>query len=115
MRKIPGTSYKFNIFISEDSTYELVLIHREKKILDKTHLKDKQEIVEFLIQFLQEQELSTPKNRIEYIVKEELKSVKPAEKTLKEHIVSSMIDQINPSNLKKILLMGLSCDKKLYN
>jgi len=80
-------------------------------IFEKTRLIE-EEIIENIQNLFDNKNLSIPRNRIEWIMKEELKELTPAaDITFIEGTVSGMLEEFQhtpTNNMKKIVLMGLS-------
>jgi len=108
MKKIPGTTYKFDISLNHASKIDLKIYHHHEIIFEQSNIDNQRIIVEILLRVLINNNLNIPKNRIERIVQDEMKIMSPTQDySFKHQIVSTMID-IQPEIQKKILLMGLS-------
>jgi len=111
MKKIPGTLYQLEIKNSTDNSFNLNISYRTQLVFEKTGLVEEQ-IIYNVEKFFEDKNLSIPRNRIEWIIKEELKQVSPDDNiTFIESTVSKLIEEFQemPSNeMKKIVLMGLS-------
>jgi len=111
MKKIPGTLYHVGIMSSSDDKLNLNIWYRNQIIFEKTRLLE-EEIIDTIHQFFESKNLTIPRNRIEWIIKEELKELTPtANISFVESTVSEMLDEFQhtaTNNMKKIVLMGLS-------
>lgn len=111
MKKIPGTLYHIGITSSEDRKLNLQIWYRNQMIFEKTRLIE-EEIIENIQNLFDNKNLTIPRNRIEWIMKEELKELTPAaDITFIEGTVSGMLEEFQhtpTNNMKKIVLMGLS-------
>jgi len=111
MKKIPGTLYHIGITSSEDRKLNLQIWYRNQMIFEKTRLIE-EEIIENIQILFENKNLSIPRNRIEWIMKEELKELTPASDiSFVEGTVSGMLEEFQhtpTNNMKKIVLMGLS-------
>ena len=112
MKKIPGTLYQIDISQEKENKFNLIVNHRNEVVLDKKGIEEKETIIDAIIEMLESDELSIPRNRIELIVKQELKNITPIKgPTFYESTVSKMVDHIQKETKrewKKIILMGLS-------
>ena len=111
MKKIPGTLYHVGITCSNTDVFNLKIWYRNQVVFEKTGLIEAQ-IIDCVQNLFVNKNLSIPRNRIEWIIKEELKELSPANDiTFIEGTVSEMLNQFQktPSDeMKKIILMGLS-------
>ncbi len=111
MKKIPGTLYHVGIMSSRDDNFNLNIWYRNQIIFEKTRLLE-EEITDSIQQFFETKNLIIPRNRIEWIIKEELKELTPtADISFVESTVSEMLEEFQhttTNNMKKIILMGLS-------
>ena len=111
MKKIPGTLYHLGITYSRDNKLNMNIWYRNQLVYEKTGLKE-EEIINNVQNLFEDRNLSIPRNRIEWIVKEELKELSPASDiTFIEGTVSELLGvfQKTPSDeMKKIILIGLS-------
>ena len=111
MKKIPGTLYHIGITYSTDDKYNLNIWYRNQLVFEKTGLLNAQ-IIDCVQNLFENKNLTIPRNRIEWIIKEELKVLSPANDiTFIEGTVSELLGEFQktPSDeLKKIVLMGLS-------
>lgn len=111
MKKIPGTLYQLEIKEEKSSGLILTINYRNDLVLEKSQL-NKEKIITIIQDLLENSELSVPKNRIEWIVKEELKNIAENRNiSFSESTVSELIDQFQKTSsdqMKKIILIGLS-------
>ncbi|UCC20356.1 MAG: hypothetical protein JSV62_03445 [Promethearchaeota archaeon] len=111
MKKIPGTLYHIGITSSSDTTLNLQIWYRNQIVLEKSKMSEEQ-IIECIQNMFQTKNLDIPRNRIEWIIKEELKDLTPtADISFVESTVSEMLEEFQDTtnnNIKKIVLMGLS-------
>jgi len=111
MKKIPGTLYHIGIMSSRDNNFSLNIWYRNQIIFTKTKLLA-EEITDKIYQFFEDKNLTIPRNRIEWIIEEELKELTPtADISFVEGTVSEMLEEFQhttANNIKKIVLMGLS-------
>ncbi|MFW9875377.1 MAG: ADP-ribosylation factor-like protein [Candidatus Thorarchaeota archaeon] len=111
MKKIPGTLYHIGITSSSDETLNLKIWYRNQIILEKSKLSE-EKVIESIQNLFEIKNLEIPINRIEWIVKEELKELTPtADISFVESTVSEMLEEFQhtpTNNMKKIVLMGLS-------
>ena len=112
MKTIPGTLYKLQVKKNQNSTFNLELWYKDQKSFEKSGLTDEKELIDIILEFLEKDDLILPRNRLQWVIQEEMKKVDINEdKTFVESTVSTMIDEIEKNqltSLKKILLMGLS-------
>ena len=111
MKKIPGTLYHIGIMSSSDGKLNLKIWYRNQIIFEKTKITE-EEIIENIKKLFEVKNLTIPRNRIEWVVKEELKDLTPGtDISFVESTVSEMLEEFQqtPSNsMKKIVLMGLA-------
>ena len=111
MKKIPGTMYHIGITNSRDSKFNLSMWYRNEIILEKTGLIQ-EEMVTIILNLFESRNLSFPRNRIEWVIKQELSDMSPASDiTFIEGTVSEMLGEFQKStsnDIKKIILIGLS-------
>ncbi|MFX0176645.1 MAG: ADP-ribosylation factor-like protein [Candidatus Hodarchaeota archaeon] len=111
MRKIPGTLFNLGITTSIENKFNLNIWYRDQLVYEKTGLI-KESITNEVEFFFESKSLTIPRNRIDWLVKEELKKVSPDEDiTFIEGTVSMILDEFQqtPSDkIKKIILIGLS-------
>jgi len=111
MKKIPGTLYQLRIESSKDNKYILNVWYRDQLIYEKTGLM-KEVLINEVQFFFEGKNLSMPRNRIDWIIKEELSNVSSAsDETFIESTVSNLIGEFQKKpteEMKKIILIGLS-------
>ena len=111
MKKIPGTLYHIGITSSGDDKLNIKIWYRNQIVFEKTKLIE-EEIIEHIQNLFENKNLSIPRNRIEWVIKEELKELTPAtDISFVESTVSEMLEEFQhttTNNMKKIVLMGLS-------
>ncbi|MFW9940733.1 MAG: ADP-ribosylation factor-like protein [Candidatus Thorarchaeota archaeon] len=111
MKKVPGTLYHFGITNSKNNSLGINIWYRSELVFEKTGILE-EEIIHTLQSFFESKNLTIPRNRLSWIVKEELSDLSPtSDITFIEGTVSEILGEIQkkPSeNLKKIVLMGLS-------
>jgi Ras-related GTP-binding protein A/B len=111
MKKIPGTLYHFGITSSKNGNLDITIWYRSQTVFEKTGIL-KEEIINTLQKFFERKNLSIPRNRLSWVVKEELRDLSPSSDiTFIEGTVSEILGEIQkkPSeDIKKIVLMGLS-------
>lgn len=111
MKKIPGTLFQLRIESSKDNKFILNIWYRDQLVYEKTGLI--KEVITNEVQFFFEgKNLSIPRNRIEWIIKEELSNVSSAgDGTFIESTVSNLLGEFQKKpteEMKKIILIGLS-------
>ena len=111
MKKITGTLYHIGIMSTSDDKLNLKMWYRNQIIFEKSKLTE-EEIIENIQKFFEIKNLTIPRNRLELIVKEELKDLSPgADISFVESTVSEMLEEFQATptnNMKKIVLMGLA-------
>ena len=111
MKKIPGTLFQLRIESTKDNKFILNVWYRDQLVYEKTSLL-KEALVNEVQFFFESRTLSIPRNRIEWIVKEELSEVSSAvDETFIESTVSNLIEEFQKKpteEIKKIILIGLS-------
>ncbi len=111
MKKIPGTLYHFGIASSKNNSLGINIWYRSELIFERTGILQ-EEIINILQKFFESKNLTIPRNRLSWVVKEELNELSPtSDITFIEGTVSEILGEIQkkPSeNVKKIVLMGLS-------
>ncbi len=111
MKKIPGTMYHIGITNSRNNKFNLSMWYRNETILEKTGLIQ-EEMVTIIQNLFESRNLSFPRNRIEWVIKQELSDMSPASDiTFIEGTVSEMLGEFQKStsnDIKKIILIGLS-------
>jgi Ras-related GTP-binding protein A/B len=111
MKKIPGTLYHIGITTPNNNDYILKIWYRNQLIFEKSRLSEEDIITSIKVLF-ENKNLTIPHNRVEWIVKEELKELTTTlDISFVESTVSEMLEEFqhtSSNNLKKIVLMGLS-------
>lgn len=111
MKKIPGTLFQLRIKSTKENKFNLNVWYRDQLVYEKTSLV-KESITNEIQFFFEGRNLSIPRNRIDWIVKEELSNVSSAgDETFIESTVSNLIGEFQkkpPEEIKKIILIGLS-------
>jgi Ras-related GTP-binding protein A/B len=111
MKKIPGTLYHFGLTVSKAEKVEINIWYKNELVFEKTGLLEI-DLLGTIQSFFETKNLFIPKNRLEWIIKEELKELSPADDiTFIEGSVSEILGEFQkkPSeDVKKIILMGLS-------
>ena len=111
MKKIPGTLFHIGITGLSEDNLNLKIWYRNQIIFEKSRLLE-EEIIDNIQKLFDNKNLSIPRNRIEWIIKEELKELNPAaDISFVESTVSEMLEEFQhttTNNMKKIVLMGLS-------
>jgi len=111
VKKIPGTLYNFGITSARENRLNINIWYRNELVFEKTGLSDG-ELVNNIQFFFESRNLTIPRNRLEWIVKEELVELSPASDiTFIEGTVSEILGQFQKKKteeMKKIVLMGLA-------
>jgi len=111
MKKIPGTLYYFGITSARENRLNINIWYRNELVFEKTGLSDG-ELVNNIQFFFESRNLTIPRNRLEWIVKEELVELSPASDiTFIEGTVSEILGEFQKKKteeMKKIVLMGLA-------
>ncbi|MFX1556986.1 MAG: ADP-ribosylation factor-like protein [Promethearchaeota archaeon] len=111
MKKIPGTLFNLRVTSSGENTFNLNIWYRDQLVYEKTGLI-KESITNEVEFFFESKGLSIPRNRIDWLIKEELKTIFPdSDISFIEGTVSTMLGEFEktPSDdMKKIILIGLS-------
>lgn len=111
MKKIPGTLFQLEIQSSKENEFLLKVWYRDQLVLEKSGII-KDALTNEIQFFFEGKNLIIPRNRIDWIVKEELSTLSPVSKdSFIEGSVSDMIDEFQkkpPEDVKKIILIGLS-------
>jgi GTPase SAR1 family protein len=111
MKKIPGTLFQLGITSLKDSKFHLSIWYKEQLVYEKSNLI-KETITNEIQYFFESKSLTIPRNRIDRLVEEELKTIIPdSDITFVEGTVSSLIEQFQgkpAEEMKKIVLIGLS-------
>ncbi|MFX1407108.1 MAG: ADP-ribosylation factor-like protein [Promethearchaeota archaeon] len=111
MKKIPGTLFNLRVTSSGENIFNLNIWYRDQLVYEKTGLI-KESITNEVEFFFESKGLSIPRNRIDWLIKEELKTIFPdSDISFIEGTVSTMLGEFEktPSDdMKKIILIGLS-------
>ena len=111
MKKIPGTLFHIKISSSKDNRFLLNVWYRDQLVYEKTGLI-KEAITNEVQFFFDSKNLSIPRNRIDWIVNDELSNVSPtSDESFIESTVAGLLGefQTKPTDdMKKIILLGLS-------
>ena len=111
MKKIPGTLFQLEISGSEEVRFLINIWYRDQLVYEKTNIT-KEALTNEIQFFFDEKNLSIPRNRIDWIVKEELSSISSTDGgTFIESTVSDLIGEFQKKpteEMKKIILIGLS-------
>jgi len=111
MKKIPGTLYQIDIGRAKANRLKLKISYRNEIVIERTGLIE-EEIIDIIQDLFEERDLSIPQNRIDWIVKEELKNLSTNQGvSFAENTVSEMLDEFGEApaeEMKKIILTGLS-------
>jgi len=111
MKKIPGTLFQFGIKSSKDNKFIVNIWYRDQLVHEKTGLI-KEALTNEVQFFFEGRNLSIPRNRIDWIVKEELSNISSAgDETFIESTVSDLLGEFQKKpteEMKKIILIGLS-------
>ena len=111
MKKIPGTLFHLGISSSKDNRFLLNIWYRDQLVYEKSGLI-KEAITNEIQFFFESKNLSIPRNRIEWIVNEELSNKSSTyDESFIESTVTSLIGEFQKKpteEMKKIILIGLS-------
>ena len=111
MKKVPGTLYNLGITSSRDNKLNINIWYRNEIVFEKTGVSDG-ELVNHIKLFFESRNLTIPRNRLEWIIKEELVELAPASDiTFIEGTVSEILGEFQKKTteeIKKIVLMGLA-------
>ncbi|NHJ19992.1 MAG: hypothetical protein EAX91_03535 [Candidatus Lokiarchaeota archaeon] len=110
MKKIPGTLFQLGITGSTDKGYLINIWYRDQLVYERANVI-KEALINEIQFFFEGKNLSLPRNRIEWIVREELSSISSGDETFIESTVSDLIDEFEKKpteEMKKIVLIGLS-------
>lgn len=111
MKKIPGTLYHFGLTSFKTEKLNINIWYRNELVFEKTGLLET-EIINIVQIFFESKNLFIPSNRLEWIIKEELNDLSPADNiTFIEGSVSEILGEFqkkSSEDIKKIVLMGLS-------
>jgi len=103
--------YHIGITNSRNNKFNLSMWYRNELLLEKTGLMQ-EEMVTIIQNRFENRNLSIPRNRIEWIIKQELNDMSPtSDITFIEGTVSEMLGEFQKSSsndIKKIILIGLS-------
>ena len=95
MKKIPGTLYNIQIKKNQDSKYIVEVWNKDQIIYEKSGITDQSEIIEILLEFLEKEDFILPRNRLEWVIKDELENVEiEKDKSFAEKTVSMMMGEI---------------------
>ncbi|MHA1240551.1 MAG: ADP-ribosylation factor-like protein [Promethearchaeota archaeon] len=111
MKKIPGTLFHLGISGSKDNRFLLSIWYRDQLVYEKTGLV-KEAITNEVQFFFESKNLVVPRNRIDWIVNEELSNVSSTgDESFIESTVADLIGEFQKKpteEMKKIVLIGLS-------
>ncbi|MBY9016908.1 MAG: roadblock/LC7 domain-containing protein [Candidatus Lokiarchaeota archaeon] len=111
MKKIPGTLFHLGISSSKDDKFLLNVQYRDQLVYERTGLI-KEAITNEVQFFFESKNLSIPRNRIDWIVNEELSNVSSTnDESFIESTVTDLLGEFQrkpTEEMKKIILIGLS-------
>jgi GTPase SAR1 family protein len=110
MKKIPGTLFHFEILGSKEKGFLINIWYRDQLVYEKTSVV-KEALTNEIQFFFENRNLSIPRNRIDWIVKEELSNTSTVDETFIESTVSDLLGEFEKKpteEMKKIILIGLS-------
>jgi len=111
MKKIPGTLFQLEISGSNENGFLINIWYRDQLVYEKTGVV-KDALINEILFFFEGRNLTIPRNRIDWIVKEELSNVSSAgDETFIESTVSNLLGEFEKKpteEMKKIILIGLS-------
>ena len=111
MKKVPGTLYHFGLTLSKIGKIDINIWYKNELVFEKSSLEEN-EILITVQKFFETKNLFIPSNRLEWIIKEELKDLSPSDDiTFIEGSVSEILGEFQKKTseeVKKIVLMGLS-------
>jgi len=111
MKKIPGTLFHLGISSSKVNRFLLNIWYRDQIVYEKTGLL-KEAITNEVQFFFESKNLSVPRNRIDWIVNEELSNVSSTgDESFIESTVADLLGEFQKKpteEMKKIILIGLS-------
>ena len=111
MKKIPGTLFHLGISSSKDDKFLLNVRYRDQLVYERTGLI-KEAITNEVQFFFESKDLSIPRNRIDWIVNEELSNVSSTnDESFIESTVTDLLGEFQrkpTEEMKKIILIGLS-------
>ena len=110
MKKIPGTLFQLGITGSTEKGYSINIWYRDQLVYERANVI-KDALTNEIQFFFEGKNLSLPRNRIEWIVREEFSNISSGDETFIESTVSDLIDEFEKKpteEMKKIVLIGLS-------
>ena len=111
MKKIPGTLFHLGISSSKVNRFLLNIWYRDQIVYEKTGLI-KEAITNEVQFFFESKNLSVPRNRIDWIINEELSNVSSTgDESFIESTVADLLGEFQKKpteEMKKIILIGLS-------
>ena len=111
MKKVPGTLYHFGLTLSKIGKIDINIWYKNELVFERSSLAEN-EILITVQKFFETKNLFIPSNRLEWIIKEELKDLSPSDDiTFIEGSVSEILGEFQKKTseeVKKIVLMGLS-------
>jgi len=111
MKKIPGTLFQLEISRSNEIEFLINIWYRDQLVYEKTGVGNNALTNEIQF-FFEGRNLSIPRNRIDWIVKEELTNISSSgDETFIESTVSDLLGEFQKrptEEMKKIILIGLS-------
>ena len=111
MKKIPGTLFQLGISGSKDNRFLLSIWYRDQLVYERTGLI-KEAITNEVQFFFDNKNLSIPRNRIDWIVNEELSNVSStSDESFIKSTVTGLLGEFQnkpTEEMKKIILIGLS-------
>ncbi len=110
MRKIPGTLYILSITRGQDEKLDISIIYRKEMVFQKSNVKS-DEIPILIENFLNNNSLVIPKNRLQKVVNDEFQVLSTkANKPYMENAVFELLKESNDRTIdefKKIVIIGL--------
>ena len=111
MKKIPGTLFQLEISGSKENGFLINIWYRDQLVYEKTGVV-KDALTNEIQFFFEGRNLTIPRNRIDWIVREEFSNISSAgEETFIESTVSDLLGEFQKKpteEMKKIILIGLS-------
>jgi GTPase SAR1 family protein len=110
MKKIPGTLFNLGITGPTEKGYSINIWYRDQLVYERANII-KEALTNEIQFFFEGKNLSLPRNRIEWIVREELSNISSGDETFIESTVSDLIEEFEKKpteEMKKIVLIGLS-------
>jgi len=111
MKKIPGTLFQLEISGSKENGFLINIWYRDQLVYEKTGVV-KGALTNEIQFFFEGKNLTIPRNRIDWIVKEELSNISSTgDETFIESSVSDLLGEFQKKpteEMKKIILIGLS-------